>query len=75
MGHCFPESGAKYFGIIVGIIPFFDVVDCGEDAAITYMVLQRIYIGFQFGVARHNAIYGSFAALPLFMIWVYLLEP
>lgn len=35
-----------------------------------FQVGQWAYIFFQVGVARHNAIYGSFAALPLFMIWL-----
>ncbi len=32
---------------------------------------QNIYIGLQIGVAKHNAIYGSFATLPLFLVWMY----
>ncbi|MCK5000098.1 MAG: YihY family inner membrane protein [Anaerohalosphaera sp.] len=28
------------------------------------------YVNFQIGVAKNSAIYGSFAALPLFLIWV-----
>ncbi len=32
---------------------------------------QNIYISLQVGVARYNAIYGSFATLPLFLIWMY----
>ncbi|MCP4664935.1 MAG: YihY/virulence factor BrkB family protein, partial [Deltaproteobacteria bacterium] len=30
------------------------------------------YIYFQIGVAKYNAIYGSFAALPLFLVWLQL---
>ena len=33
-------------------------------------VVQRIYITFQIGVSKNNAIYGSLAAVPLFLIWV-----
>jgi membrane protein len=36
----------------------------------TYQLFQWIYLSFQIGVARYNAIYGSFAALPLFLIWM-----
>ncbi len=35
-----------------------------------YQLIQWIYITFQIGVAKYNAIYGSLAALPLFMIWL-----
>src|SRR5690606_25232479 len=28
------------------------------------------YFSFQVGVSRYNAIYGGFAALPLFLIWM-----
>jgi membrane protein len=35
-----------------------------------YQAFQWLYIAFQVGVARANAIYGSFAALPLFLVWL-----
>jgi membrane protein len=35
-----------------------------------YHVFQWGYITFQIGVAKYNAIYGSFTAIPLFMIWL-----
>jgi len=35
-----------------------------------FQIFQWAYISFQFGVSRYNAIYGSFAALPLFLIWM-----
>jgi membrane protein len=37
-----------------------------------YQIVQWLYIDFQVGVAKQNAIYGSFAALPLFLAWVQL---
>jgi membrane protein len=42
----------------------------GLIAGIFYQVFQFAYIKFQIGVASYNAIYGSFAALPLFLIWL-----
>ncbi len=41
-------------------------------AAIGWFSLQNLYISLQVGVANYNAIYGSFASLPLFLVWVYL---
>ncbi len=38
--------------------------------AILYQLAQWTYIDLQVGVAQQNAIYGSFAALPLFLAWV-----
>jgi membrane protein len=46
-------------GILAGII-----------AGTIFQIFQGVYIEFQIGVARYNAIYGSFAALPLFLFWV-----
>lgn len=41
----------------------------GIIAGTLFLGLQYGYIYFQVGVSRYNAIYGSFAALPLFLIW------
>ena len=35
-----------------------------------FVFVQWLYIYFQVGVSKYNAIYGSFAALPLFLIWL-----
>jgi membrane protein len=42
----------------------------GIAAGTLYQLAQWFYIAFQVGTARYNAIYGSFAALPLFLIWL-----
>jgi membrane protein len=46
-------------GIVAGIV-----------AGTLYQLVQLAYVMFQIGVSRYNAIYGSFAALPLFLIWL-----
>lgn len=42
----------------------------GLIAGIAMQILQIVYIHSQVWVSSYNAIYGSFAALPLFMLWV-----
>ncbi len=42
----------------------------GIITAILYQTVQWIYISLQIGASSYNAIYGSFAALPLFLIWL-----
>lgn len=42
----------------------------GIIAGIAFQFLQYFYIHSQIWVSSYNAIYGSFAALPLFMLWV-----
>jgi len=41
-------------------------------AGTTYQLVQVAYVRFQIGVTSYNAIYGSFAALPLFLVWLRL---
>ncbi len=41
-------------------------------AALLWTLVQDLYISLQIGVANYNAIYGSFATLPLFLVWIYL---
>ena len=42
----------------------------GIIAGTLYHIFQSFYITLQIGVAKYNAIYGGFAALPLFFIWM-----
>lgn len=46
-------------------------VTAGVIAGTIYEAVQWVYLTFQIGVARTNAVYGSFAALPLFLIWLH----
>jgi membrane protein len=41
-------------------------------AGTAWQLAQWGYIHFQFGFARNNAIYGTMAALPIFMLWIYV---
>ena len=51
-------------------VSFKSAFVAGIIAGTSFQLLEWVYINFQVGVSRYNAIYGSFAALPLFMIWV-----
>jgi membrane protein len=42
----------------------------GVLAGTLYQLVQWAYIKFQVGVSAYGAIYGSFAALPLFLVWL-----
>jgi membrane protein len=53
-------------------INYFSGLMAGVVAGTIFVIVQKFYILFQVGMARYNAIYGSFAALPLFLIWLQL---
>ena len=42
----------------------------GIAAGTIFQLAQWVYINFQIGAARYSAIYGSFAAIPLFLLWI-----
>jgi len=42
----------------------------GVAAGTIFQIVQWIYIKFQIGVASYGPIYGSFAALPLLLVWI-----
>lgn len=44
----------------------------GGLAAVLFAALQIAYVEFQIGAARANALFGSFAALPILLVWIYL---
>ncbi|MGE0076796.1 MAG: YihY/virulence factor BrkB family protein [Bacteroidales bacterium] len=55
-----PNTKVSYpSGIIAGII-----------SGSGFIIVQWAYVFLQVGVSKYNAIYGSFAALPLFLIWL-----
>lgn len=57
-----PERRVKFLPTLIASIV----------SATLFEILEWGYIFFQVGVTRYNAIYGSFAALPLFLIWLQL---
>ncbi len=55
-----PNTKVKFrYALIAGIL-----------AGSAYQGFQYVYISGQLWVSRYNAIYGSFAALPLFLLWL-----
>lgn len=44
----------------------------GAFAAISFQILQMLFVNGTIYVSKYNAIYGSFAFLPLFLIWLQL---
>lgn len=59
-----------YIAMPNGKIHFKSALLGGIVAGTLYQIVQGIYIRFQIGVSNAGAIYGSFAALPLFLIWL-----
>jgi len=51
-------------------VPVRSALVGGIAAGTVFQVVQWVYIKFQIGVASYGAIYGSFAALPLFLVWL-----
>jgi membrane protein len=43
----------------------------GALAALLFSLVQLAYVALQVGVARANALFGSFAALPILLVWIY----
>lgn len=57
----FPNTKVKTIPATVGAL----------FAGFFWFEVQNMYITLQLGVSNYNAIYGSFATLPLFLIWLY----
>lgn len=51
-------------------VKFRAAFTAGIVAAVAFEILEWVYVGFQIGAARYSAVYGSFAALPLFLVWI-----
>jgi membrane protein len=66
---------AGVFAFLYMVLPntkvkFSSAFSAGIFAMILFELLSWGYVRFQIGANRLNAIYGGFAALPLFLIWV-----
>jgi membrane protein len=64
-----------FFGFLYYFLPntkvkVFSALFGGIVSGTLYLLAQFAYIYFQVGVSSYSAVYGSFAALPLFLIWV-----
>ncbi len=57
-----PATRVKFTPALIG----------GLFGAVAWILVQGLYLKLQIGVARYNAIYGSFATLPLFLVWLQL---
>jgi len=57
-----PNARVNTMGCVIGSI----------FAGVLWQGLQKLFISYQIGVSKYNAIYGSFAQLPLFLVWLYL---
>jgi membrane protein len=57
-----PNTKVRFHAALIG----------GIVGGTIWQLVQWAYVHFQIGVAKYNAIYGTLAALPIFMIWIYL---
>lgn len=57
-----PNTKVKFIPALIG----------GTFAGLGFQVFQTLYIGGQIWISKYNAIYGSFAALPLLLLWLQL---
>jgi len=63
------------FTIIYIVMPntkvkILNAIVAGVFAGTLTIIVQWAYIHFQIGVTRFNTLYGSFAAIPLFLVWL-----
>lgn len=53
-------------------VKFSAALMAGVLAGVSFQIFQMLYIGGQIWISKYNAIYGSFAALPLLLLWLQL---
>ncbi len=61
-----------YIGIPNTKVKFINGLIAGIIAGCAFQFFQLVYISGQIWVSKYNAIYGSFAALPLLLLWLQL---
>ena len=63
------------FTLVYMVIPnakvkFTNALVAGAVAGVGFIIFQNLYLNGQIWVSKYNAIYGSFAALPLLLLWL-----
>ncbi|MDD2465811.1 MAG: YihY/virulence factor BrkB family protein [Desulfobulbus sp.] len=53
------------------VLPWAAFTGAGVASSL-WLILQKLYFFLQIGVSNYNIIYGSFASIPLFLIWLYI---
>ncbi len=53
-------------------VSFKSALAGGITGGVGWLLIQVVYVKLQIGVARYNAIYGSFATIPLFLLWMHI---
>lgn len=53
-------------------VKFTSALFAGVFAGTAFQIFQMLYINGQIWISKYNAIYGSFAALPLLLLWLQL---
>lgn len=69
---CWLAFSLSYYLIPNTKVNFKYAAICGALAAVSFQVLQMLFMNGQIYVSKYNAIYGSFAFLPLMLIWLQL---
>jgi len=53
-------------------VKFSSALTAGIIAGTLWQFIQWGYIHFQIGISRYSAIYGTFASIPVFLMWLYI---
>ena len=51
-------------------VKFMNALIAGTLAGVAFQFFQMLYLGGQLWITRYNAIYGTFAAIPLMLLWI-----